>query len=65
MLVGNHANGGVQSEFPGLSRLDEDGNLLVTTEFRTLYASLLESWLGVEAGRILPRVDGRRLALVR
>jgi ABC-type glycerol-3-phosphate transport system permease component len=26
---------------------------------------LLESWLGVEAGRILPRVDGRRLALVK
>jgi len=65
MLVGNHVNGGVQSEFPGLSRLDEDGNLLVTTEFRTLYASLLESWLGVEAGRILPGVDGRRLALVK
>jgi uncharacterized protein (DUF1501 family) len=64
LLVGNHAAGGIRSEFPGLSRLDDDGNLLVTTEFRTLYATLLESWLGVPAGRILPGVDARRLAIV-
>lgn len=64
LLVGNHAAGGIRSEFPGLSRLDDDGNLLVTTEFRTLYASLLESWMGVPAGRILPGVDARRLPIV-
>lgn len=65
MLVGNHANGGIQSEFPGLSTLDEDGNLLVTTEFRTLYATLLESWLGIDAARVIPGVDGRRLAILK
>jgi uncharacterized protein (DUF1501 family) len=65
LLVGNHANGGIQSEFPGLTNLDADGNLLVTTEFRNLYATLLDSWMGVEAGRVLPGVDGRRLALIR
>ena len=64
MLVGNHARGGIQSEFPGLSNLDEDGNLRVTTEFRTLYATVLESWIGIEAGRVLPGVDARRLPLV-
>ena len=42
-----------------LARLDEDDNLLVTTEFRTVYATLLESWLGVEAARVLPE-DRRR-----
>ncbi len=65
MVVGDRANGGIRSEFPGLARLDEDENLLVTTEFRTVYASLLEQWLGVEAGRVLPRIDAARLALVR
>ncbi|MGD9571073.1 MAG: DUF1501 domain-containing protein [Thermoleophilia bacterium] len=65
MVVGDRANGGIRSEFPGLARLDEDDNLLVTTEFRTVYASLLEQWLGVEAGRILPKIDPARLALVR
>jgi uncharacterized protein (DUF1501 family) len=65
LVVGDRANGGIRSEFPGLGRLDEDENLLVTTEFRTVYASLLESWLGVEAARVLPGIDGARLPLVR
>ena len=65
LVVGDRANGGIRSEFPGLARLDEDDNLLVTTEFRTVYASLLEGWLGVEAGRVLPGIDGARIPLVR
>ncbi len=65
MVVGDRANGGIRSEFPGLARLDEDSNLLVTTEFRTVYATLLESWLGVEAARVLPKIDAARLPLVR
>ena len=65
LLVGNRANGGIRTEFPGLARLDDDQNLIVTTDFRTVYASLLESWMGVEAGRALPRVPGGRLPLLR
>jgi uncharacterized protein (DUF1501 family) len=65
LVVGDRANGGIRSEFPGLARLDEDSNLLVTTEFRTVYATLLESWLGVEAARVLPKIDAARLPLVR
>jgi uncharacterized protein (DUF1501 family) len=65
MVVGDRANGGILTEFPGLSRLDEDDNLLVTTEFRTVYASLLEQWVGVEAGRVLPKIDSARIPLVR
>ncbi len=65
LVVGERANGGIRSEFPGLSRLDEDDNLLVSTDFRTVYATLLESWLGIEAGRVLPRPGPGRLELVR
>lgn len=65
LMIGNHANGGIVSEFPGLGRLDEDGNLLVTTEFRNLYASILEGWMGVDGGRILPGVDARRVPLFK
>jgi len=64
LIVGDRANGGIRSEFPGLSSLDEDDNLKVSTEFRTVYATLLESWLGVEAARVLPKMDGSRLPLV-
>jgi uncharacterized protein (DUF1501 family) len=65
LIVGDRANGGIRSEFPGLAQLDEDDNLRVTTEFRTVYATLLESWLGVEAARVLPKIDGTRLPLVK
>ncbi len=65
LLVGDRANGGIRSEFPGLAQLDEDDNLKVTTEFRTVYATLLESWLGVEAARVLPKIDAARLPLIR
>ena len=41
LLVGNRANGGIRSEFPGLTRLDDDENLVVTTDFRSVYATLL------------------------
>ena len=48
-------------EFPGLDRLDRDGNLRATADFRSLYAALLEDWLGGDAEAILPRpCRGRR-----
>ena len=41
-------------EFPGLARLDADGNLRATADFRGLYAALLEHWLGADADRDHP-----------
>jgi uncharacterized protein (DUF1501 family) len=65
MVIGNRVRGGIASEFPGLSSLDPDDNLKVTTEFRTVYASLLEGWLGVDAGSVLPKMDNSRIPLIR
>ena len=53
-LVGTRASGTMVGEFPGLARLDEDGNLRATSDFRGLYASLLEDWLGADAEAIVP-----------
>jgi uncharacterized protein (DUF1501 family) len=45
-------------EFPGLkSGLDEDGNVSATADFRGIYASLLEQWLGVDAARVIPNAS--------
>ena len=41
-------------EFPGLARLDPEGNVRATSDFRALYCSLLEDWLGTEAEGIVP-----------
>jgi uncharacterized protein (DUF1501 family) len=55
-LIASRVRGGLIGEFPGLgsSGLDGDGNLVATADFRSVYSSLLEQWLGVEAARVIP-----------
>lgn len=65
-VVGARARGKMIGEFPGLAHLDRDENLVATSDFRGLYASLLEDWLGTDADGLIPGV-GRfsRPAIVR
>ena len=53
-LIGSRAIGTAIGEFPGLSSLDPDGNLKATSDFRSVYSSLLEQWLGFDAARVIP-----------
>jgi uncharacterized protein (DUF1501 family) len=66
MLIGTQARGQMVGEFPGLDRLDEDGNLRASSDFRGVYCGLLEQWFGTDAGAVVPEA-GRfgRPALVR
>jgi uncharacterized protein (DUF1501 family) len=65
-LLGTRVTGTMVGEFPGLqSGLDEDGNVKATTDFRGVYAALLEQWLGVDAAPIIPGAKSfRRPVLV-
>jgi uncharacterized protein (DUF1501 family) len=56
-VVGKHAGGTVIGGFPGLTSLDEDDNLVHTSDFRTMYSTLLNDWLGVDPGPIIPGAD--------
>ncbi len=54
-VLGSRAGGTMVGEFPGLAAgLDEDGNLKPTSDFRGVYAALLEQWLGADADGIVP-----------
>ena len=53
-LIGSRVAGTMVGEFPGLERLDEDGNLRATSDFRGVYGALLEQWLGADAEAIIP-----------
>jgi uncharacterized protein (DUF1501 family) len=65
-VIGARAAGTLIGEFPGLDRLDPDGNLRATSDFRALYAALVEDWLGGEASAVLPgRIPGPRPAVVK
>jgi uncharacterized protein (DUF1501 family) len=66
-LIGTRAKGQMVGEFPGLQTgLDSNGNVKATSDFRGVYASLLEQWLHVDAGTVIPGASSfQRPVLVR
>jgi uncharacterized protein (DUF1501 family) len=66
-VIGTRAAGTMIGEWPGLaSGLDELGNVRATADFRSLYCSLIEQWLGHEAAPIIPGAGGfGRLKVIR
>jgi uncharacterized protein (DUF1501 family) len=65
-LIGTRAAGRLIGEHPGLATLDPQGNVRATSDFRALYCSLLESWLGTDAEGIVPGASSfPRYAVVR
>jgi uncharacterized protein (DUF1501 family) len=65
-VVGSKARGEMVGEFPGLAKLDDDDNVIATSDFRAMYCSLLEQWLGFDAARVIPNASSfARPALVK
>jgi uncharacterized protein (DUF1501 family) len=52
-VVGAPVKGGAYGEPPSLSSLDADGNLKFTTDFRQVYTTVLEDWLGADGTEVL------------
>jgi uncharacterized protein (DUF1501 family) len=52
-VLGSAVQGGVYGEPPDLTRLDANDNLVFTTDFRSVYATVLERWLGAPASAVL------------
>jgi hypothetical protein len=51
-LTGSQVKGGLAGTYPSLEKQD-DGDLIHTVDFRSVYATLLEKWLGCEAEKVL------------
>ncbi|MHB8574797.1 MAG: DUF1501 domain-containing protein [Dehalococcoidia bacterium] len=51
-VVGGAVKGGLYGDYPSLQNLDA-GNLRFTTDFRSVYATLLDQWLQADADAIL------------
>jgi uncharacterized protein (DUF1501 family) len=52
-VIGNRVKGGLYGTAPSLSNLVLGDNLETTVDFRQVYASLIEGWLGADAERVL------------
>jgi uncharacterized protein (DUF1501 family) len=65
-VQGTRARAGVLTDYPDLGRLDRHDNLAVTVDFRRVYSSLLEQWMGADASHVIPNSAGfGRMELVR
>lgn len=52
-VTGGKVLGGLYGQAPALNRLDGNGNLPFAVDFRSLYASVIEGWWGLDARAIL------------
>lgn len=56
-LIGSAVKGGRYGAPPSLTALDPHGNLVATTDFRSLYATALAGWLDVDPAAVLGRSE--------
>jgi uncharacterized protein (DUF1501 family) len=52
-ILGNPVTKGIFGEPPSLSNLDSTGNLKYTTDFRSVYATILDRWTGASSRDVL------------
>lgn len=52
-VLGKAVTRGIFGEPPGLSNLDNNGNLKYTVDFRSVYATVLDRWMGASSQEVL------------
>ena len=52
-VLGAPVRGGLYGEHPSLEELDDNGDLIHTTDFRSVYATLIQDWMGGSAESVL------------
>ena len=53
LALGNGVKQGLYGDSPSLTKLIDNGNLSFTTDFRSVYATVMEQWLGTPAEPLL------------
>jgi len=53
IVIGNPVHGGIYGEQPSLTDLDNAGNMKFKVDFRSVYATILDKWLGADSQSIL------------
>ena len=51
--LGKQVQGGLYGEIPNLDKLIDKGNLQYTVDFRSVYATIIERWLGIPSEPLL------------
>jgi len=52
-LVGQALKGGHYGQAPSLTKLNREGNVLHTVDFRRVYATVMQEWMGANSQSLL------------
>jgi uncharacterized protein (DUF1501 family) len=52
-VTGGKVVGGIYGQAPQLDRLDGNGNLPFAVDFRSMYATVIDKWWGLDSGKVL------------
>ncbi len=47
-VIGHQIQGGLYGDYPSLTQLDSNKNLQYTVDYRSVYATVIENWLGTD-----------------
>lgn len=61
-VIGKPVRGGFYGTFPSLTKL-ADGNLVMTTDFRDVYATMLKGWMGFDGTNEVLKGDWKTLPI--
>jgi uncharacterized protein (DUF1501 family) len=64
-VAGKDVKGGQYGTIPSLTKLDAGGNLIHTTDFRRVYATMIDGWLGLHDTRQLLNGDFQPFEMFR
>ena len=53
LVMGGKVRGGLYGQAPELNRLDGNGNLPFAVDFRSMYATVIDKWWGLDSSKIL------------
>ena len=53
LVIGGKVRGGLYGQAPELNRLDGNGNLPFAVDFRSMYATVIDKWWGLDSSKIL------------
>jgi uncharacterized protein (DUF1501 family) len=55
LLIGNQVTGTMVGEWPGITKLDANGNQIENVDFRGVYCSLMEQFFSQDAAAVIPQ----------
>jgi uncharacterized protein (DUF1501 family) len=64
-VAGKDVKGGQYGAIPSLTKLDPGGNLIHTTDFRRVYSTMIQGWLGLHDTRELLNGDFQPFEMFR